>query len=635
MNNYIEYNNNFYNINSNGGYPYGYPSGILTPNDLYVEATLAAAAGTVQTINMDNYYMQQNQNPYNNYNIPNSINSAYSPFINVNNQNNYTTLYDANGVGKRVYTGPSYYDPETMQTIKNDMPLKAGPNSPLEALREGTNFTPYTPGSKGYIEAEKSDGTVDKLAYPIVKNDEATITKPGGFNPVTGLYTPPEVVDKNARDCKPIVQMINEAVYGKSKPIQVKPPAEMTVLGPNVPQNPQMQHFFGVNQYTNPYNNQMIYNRPLMNNISPYGYGYMTPMYGNGYANGYPTNEFNAYMINEILYSENPSCFDVNEMLEGIFLTDEEREKINHNRGNIYETNYYNNYLMNSYAANRARQEMVEKARTSYINHFTNLSKIAHAYDGSKFDEAKIKERFDPMANINNKPGIIQNAFINPITSTKEQIEQRNFEEIKMKCMYADTIADQYINQSSMFNMQKAAAKANIKASHDALIGVKPGEHYTLAQYLDNAYKIGINNEMKKVRDASKNGKLRYNSNNVKQTLIQKGVMKPDQNKYVSSKDEEFFTIESAIKSIYDMNKANIPFTKPDHPQSLMIELGDSSSNKKPKVTAVNNPQYHDIIQNLDPKEDVDLMNNPHFLASKERWNESMKIDAIRRGATY
>ena len=692
MNNYQVPNNiqYFNNMNPSEGYPYGYPSGILSNYDMNTMATLAAANGSSPSIriqeNIPNPNMMQNQ--YSGYGyIPNPIQSSYSPFINPNtpvvnaqqvikrnevqdpNDPNYKIIYDADGRPKRVYTGPSYYDSETMQTIKNDMPLQAAPNSPLEQFGSNPYIKPYVPGSKGYIEAEKPDGTIDRIYYPTAgKNDGSNdlttnnvsgntnhvsgIFKPGGFNPVTGLYTPPEKISDNARDCKPIMQMINEALY-KPQPVQVKPPAQMTVLGPtNIQQNttPQSQQFFGVN-YNYNQQNQNLYPQNYMNNgynniiryngpfNSPYGYGYMTPSYyGNGYVNQ-PINEFNNYVLNEILYQENPSCFDSNEMLASIVLSDAEREKINHNKGNFYETNYYNGYVMNSYAANQARQEAMEKARQDHINYFTMLSRIAHAYDNSEFNEQKMKERFDPMSNMRQATTPVQNVFFNPMNSTKEQIEKQRFESIQLKCMYVDRVADQYLNQMSNFNIQKANAIASIKASHDALIGVKPGEHYSLSQYLDNGYKIGVNNEMKKLKSLSRNGRLRYNPDNVRQTLIQKGVIESNQipAPVATSKDEEFLTLEQAFKSAYEINKSGMPFPKPDHPQSLMIEFGDGS--KKPKVTSIDEDpeikRLDDAIKELDPEKDADLIRSIHFLKSKIRWNKSMEIDAIKRGMTY
>lgn len=478
--------------------------------------------------------------------IPPPMYSQYSPYITPQQQ--------------------SYYNPETMQMITNDKPLKAGPDNPLEAYR-------YTPGSKtGYIEAERKDGSSEKVYVQggVIKNN-------GGFNPVTGTVTQP------------------------------------TVAYPAYQQNTVAPSTFSPYSQA-PMNLQYPMNYP--NN----GYsGYMTPNYGYGYVRGYPLNEFDA-AIQELVYEENPSILDGREILEAIILSDEEREKINHNNNlGIVGTDYYGRPIYNNYAINKARQDYVEQMRTNYINHFTMLSRIANAYTGDKFDETKVRERFDPVAHT--QPVMQQAKPFNFYTATeeekKEYLASRRIEECKM----LDALSMQREQQTIALNAQKAVAMQKIKESHDALIGVKPGEHYNLATYLTNGYKIGVNMEMQKLKERKRNGKLKYNNKAYREQIIQRGIQngvipgKPD---IPSSKDDEFLSIETVLKQAYDYNKANIPIPLPDHGQSLMIELGDG----KPKTTVVT-------------EENADIIGDKFFQATYAAATEKKKLNDMRKGMLY
>ena len=503
-----------YNTNT-GGYPYGYPPQIMT-------------------------YQQQM--------VPPPMYSQYSPFINPQQQ--------------------SYYDPETMQMISNDMPLKAGPDNPLKPYN-------YVPGRQtGYIEAERSDGSTDKMFI-----QGGVIKRNGGYNPVTQTIT-------RATVAYPAQQSTANAPNGFSPYVQA--PANLQYPANN---------YYPNNAYT----------------------GYMTPNYGYGYVRGYPLNDFNTY-IQELVYEENPSIIDGREFLEDIILSDEEREKINHNSNmGIVGTDYYGRPIYSNYGMNKARQDYAELMRNRQIDHFTMLSRIAHAYTGEKFNEEKTRKRFDPATNM--QPVMQQNKPFNFYTATPEEkkkyLEDKRIEE----CNMLDAYVEQWNQQMVILEQQKAIARKRIKDSHDALIGVQPGEHYSLATYLTNGYKIGVNMEMQKLKQRKRNGKLKYNSKAYREQIIQRGVQngiiqKPQP--VPSSKDEEFLTLETALKQAYDYNKANIPIPLPDHGQSLMIELGDD----KPKTTVVT-------------EENADIIGDKFFQATYAAATEKKRINDIKRGMLY
>lgn len=528
--------------NNNGGYPYGYPPQIMQNMNIPVQQPVYQQ----NYPNIQNQYIQQpvqNVIPYQ----PQQFNPYNIPIQQANNQE-------------------SYYDPETMQMISNDKPLQQQYNSPLEAFK---NRSTYTPGGKtGYVELERADGTRDKSFI-----QGGTIKVKGGYNPVTGITTEPRTI-------YPYQQMNNPMTSMYSPFLQVP---------------------------TGYYNN-----------------GYMMPSFnGYGYIAGYPLTEFDTF-IQEAIYEENPSVLDGIELLEAVILSDEDRDKINHNRdyGNtIIGRDYYGRPIYNTYVANRITQDQMEQMRRHQINHFVNLSRIVSAYTGEAVDESKIKNIFDPMRSMT--PAVQQNMFKKPFnfyTATESEKEDYFKQQQIDKCKILDNVFELREQQMRDLNIQKANAFKRIKESHDVLIGVTPGQHYNLSTYLTNGYKIGINSEMYKLKKAKRNGKLKYNSKAYRNQIIQRGVERGaiNTNQIVSSKDDEYLTIESVIKQAYEYNKANIPLPEPKGPQSIMIDFGGN----KPKVSPV-----EDIENN------PDIIRDKFFRATYEAAKEKYDRDELRRAA--
>ena len=532
--------------NNYGGYPYGYPSQIM--QNMNMAAQQPTYQQQIYPVNQNQFIQQQplqNVNPYQ----PQQFNPYNTPI--------------------QQLVQESYYDPETMQTISNDMPLKSAFNSPLEKFK-----STYTPGAvTGYVELEKSDGTKDKAFV-----QGGTIKVKGGYNPVTGITTEPRTI-------YPAQQMNNPMTSMYSPFIQV----------------PNMNNGY--------YNNR-----------------YMMPNYGAyGYVMGYPLTEFDTY-IQEAIYEENPSVLDGIELLEAVVLSDEDREKINHNReygNNLITRDYYGRPIYNTYAVNRMTQDQTEQLRNHQINHFMRLSKIVHTYTGEPMDEERVKKVFDPMSHMT--PAVQQGIYKKPFNfygATEEErndyINQQRIEQ----CKVLDNVFDLRQQMMMNLNMQKALAYKRIKDSHDALIGVAPGEHYSLSTYLTNGYRIGVNAEMYKLKKLRRNGKLKYNSkayrNQIVQRGVERGIIKDDTNMIASSKDDEYLTIESVIKQAYECNKANIPLPEPKGPQSIMIDFGGN----KPKISPVE-----------DVENNPDLIRDKFFRATYELAEEKNRLNELRRAA--
>lgn len=545
------YNNGYEFNNTNGGYPNGYPPQITTFG-----------------YNMHQQYQQPvMQQPMMYNTIPNTMNSMYSPPMPTPQQQ------------LEMQQNGGYFDNETYQFITNDKPLKAGPDNPLEPYSKGI-YSPYVPGQKtGYIELEKGDGTIDRLDM----SSGAILKKGGGYNPATGEIS---------------VETIKSPSFESRNNIGIN----TNTINPGQPNNvigyrdPKAEYNANNGTYSYPNGQTLFYPQPTMIPQQPlqqfpihqgFGNNYIanmnnTSLYG---VHGYAMNEFDDY-LRDVLYSDEPyknSPIDVSEMLEGIVLTDEEREKINHNnRAVVIGRDYYGRPIFNNYyAANQQMQEAAEAARNNYINHFANISKIVHAYNNEKFDEHEAKERFDPLREYNKAREAFAANQPKPfnIYSATEEEKKTYYENIRI--METNNLAIQVENfdrQMYQFDIFRNMMKWKIKESHDAALGVKPGESYDLSTYLTNAHNIVSSNKVQEMRQMKRNGKLKYNSKSYKNAIDRKvGKINFINTETVTpeNKDMEVLTLEEAFKSAYEQNRAGIPFTPPDHPESLMINFSE------------------------------------------------------------
>ena len=538
------YNNGYESNNYNGGYPNGYPPQITTFG----------------------YNMYQQPMIYNT--IPNSMNSMYAPPMLTYQQQ------------LEMQQNGGYFDNNTYQFIANDKPLKSGPDNPLEPYSKG--IYNYVPGQKtGYVELEKSDGTTDRLDM----RSGAIIKKGGGYNPATGEISVASVKSPSFESRNNIGINTNT----------INPGQPNNVIGYR---DPKAEYNANTGNYSYPNGQTPFYPQPVMipQQQQPlqqfpihqgFGNNYIANMNSNSLYGvyGYSMNEFDDF-LKDFLYSDEPyknSPVDVNEMLEGIILTDEEREKINHNnRIAMIGTDYYGRPIFNDYyAANQHMQEAAEKARDYIINHFVNLSKIAHAYNKEKYDEQKAKERFDPLREYNKaRENFIANQP-KPFNIYNATEEEKKEYYANVRIMETNDLVLQIENfdrQMYQFNNFRNMMKWKIKESHDAALGVKPGESYDLSTFLTNAHNIISSNKVQELRKIKRNGKLKYNSSNYKNAIARK-VNRVNfinsESIITENKDMEVLTLEEAFKSAYDQNRAGIPFTPPDHPESLMISFDE------------------------------------------------------------
>ena len=317
--------------------------------------------------------------------------------------------------------------------------------------------------------------------------------------------------------------------------------------------NPYMNFNPYANQYSNYGNNNQqgfdVYDpskRQQPFNYQIGGYGIYSPFMN--FCNPYGQNQFNV-ALQEYLYNDDEFSMDAIKMLEQIVLSDDDREKINHNNQNfIIGKDYYGRPIYNNgYAASQQRQNELQEARLRTQKYFTKLSRIAHTYSGEEIDEEATMKRFDPMGQYEQATPKMFNYY----TATDE--ERKNYEEdmLVYQVNMLDSRFEEMEKNRQMYEQQKRYAFMQIKASHDRMIGVEPGEHYDLKTYMDNAYKIGISLEHKKAKSQERNGTNKYSRfdfrNNLQQTTNCPVPM--------TSKDDDYVSVEEMLKGIYDRNK--------------------------------------------------------------------------------
>ena len=317
--------------------------------------------------------------------------------------------------------------------------------------------------------------------------------------------------------------------------------------------------------------NQQQYQNPYMNYYNNYNNGFGNPqqsMYSyanNGLMNplfrpinGVPVNDFNSVVF-ESLY--NDDGIDIRSELNNIILTDDERERAEKNRfahsGVIVGYDYFNQPIYSSsYGNNNNIQNDFEQARERYVDHYMMCSEILHSYEGNvdKMDREKLRKRYDPFKNMQQNNQNMMNGF--NTTARMYSASQNEREEYAkdlriMQTWQMDTDFNraEYNNQVKRQMMQKAFA--DIKASHDAMLGVEPGQSYDLTTYLDNGYKIGIAMAKQQAKKAMRNGRMLYSSNSYRAALAKKSGHPVR----VDSMDDEYIPIEVSLKEYYSKNK--------------------------------------------------------------------------------
>ena len=391
----------------------------------------------------------------------------------------------------------------------------------------------------------------------------------GGYNPVNGVTTPPVAttgfnpyggymapgmmgmpMQQQRSSMQPSLSEISAMItQSQSGPV---PNISQFVGNPSYQyQNTEPQRMpnpsnfgMGFAPYSPPGVDPYAFHQPweqVANNFS------RPPVMGIGY-NGYQgQNQFNT-TFQDFLYEDQPSCMDAREMLAGIVLSDEERAKIGQNNV-TYDYFGRPNYYANYYKRMQQEQEAAEAARYNYQAHFTNLSKIAHAYSGEKIDEAAMMKRFDPVPPPPPAPKIFDYATATPAERIDFAKNQRVNDTMAL-ANYVDYLENYGIANETNY---KNYLFSQIKASHDKLIGVQPGQHYDLKTYMDNGYKIGVAIKMDEAKRANRNGLRKYSRRAFRQYMNEN--MEPGRRPVpVPTTDDEFISLKDMVQRAYAHN---------------------------------------------------------------------------------
>ena len=355
--------------------------------------------------------------------------------------------------------------------------------------------------------------------YPNQNNQQTGDMRfsPGGFNPVTGTISQPTMVG------------------GFNPYAQVQ-------QNPYVQQ--QVQQGFGVYDPTRQYYSQQNF------------YGVYSPF--SQLCNPYGQNEFNN-QIQQFLYNYEIDDREVKSLLENVVLTEEERNKINSRRSSqmIIGRDYYGRPIYNNnsnyvYQQNQELQQELEKVRRNYQEVCVKLSKIAHSYFGETIDEEAAMRLYDPVPQ---RQQIQQPVPFNYYTATDQEKQQYEKMATIMNTSQLSYRMNQREQQEQYFQQLKGQLFDKIKTSYDELIGIKPGEKWDMVKYFDNAYKVLNNINFNKCRSSNRNGTTKYSRSEFRANLSQ-NTQSPVP--ILSSKDDEYLSIEDALKSVYDKNKKSM-----------------------------------------------------------------------------
>jgi len=452
---------------------------------------------------------------------------------------------------------PQGYPPIMPQQMGYGMIPGQGQYSPFISPFPNPTPAPFVPGLSP-MEHTDANGNTTVINPATGYNPGGATISQGGFNPVNGVVSQPVGVN----GFNPFTRFIGNPGY------VVQNNQQQGYAPYSPPPYPQGSYAYNMAKYGTP-------------NI-PYGIApYMT--------NGYGQNQFD-YQLQDYLYNETPSAMDTMEMLERVILTDAEREKIDHNRNSYYGYDYYGRPIYgNAYQRSQQQQNQFEEARKSYQNHFTMLSKIAHAYSGEEIDEDEMMKRWDPV------PPRQEQKIFNYYTATDE--EKKEFER-NQRMAATHQLVTQLENAQGYNNwmqMQKQEAFKKIKESHDRLIGVEPGQHYDLKTYLDNGYKINVNIAMQKAKSLNRNGTSKYSRNNYRGNISQSGGSPVP----ITSKDDEYVSIEQMLKGVYDRNKTVDSILRSQNGQTTFTsEPAFNSEYEAHKY-------FMETVQNMKNKDDV------------------------------
>lgn len=299
-------------------------------------------------------------------------------------------------------------------------------------------------------------------------------------------------------------------------------------------------------QSFNPYSNTRI---QMSNNRPSYGPVDLSQYYPNAYSSyfpsansSYPYYSYNTYeMLAEAVMYDNDDVPSQNteEVLRQLALTEEDRDKIDHNTNRFGQTNYW-------YQENLRKQQEFENYLRREQEYNVILSKMYHVYHGIEFNEEEIKAIYDPFKN---------NSQYQPIDYRLLSDEERHRMESKMKVKNtydAVNSIPQYEQYARYLENKRNQTLTKMVDSFHATLGLKPDSECSITTLLSHAGNILRNMAYQKERADQRNAARKYSRNGFRAGLSQLGRPIP-----ILSKDDEYVSPEEILKSTFDRNKRN------------------------------------------------------------------------------
>ena len=252
--------------------------------------------------------------------------------------------------------------------------------------------------------------------------------------------------------------------------------------------------------------------------------------------------------MQDVLYHEDPVSVDIRSLLTRTVLSDSDQERFNIPQ--IIRYDYYGRPLYDNqsrYQIFQQQQKEFEKQQKSQQQIFVRLAQIVCSYNGKDMDEETIINLYFPQ------PQVYQERPFDSLTDEEKREYERRQKLIKAQNTYY--AMQQYKEYEKLILKKKEEVFAQIKASHDKLLGVTPGENYGLTYFLDHGYRIRADIATRKARLASRNGTRKYSQNNYRAGLSQLTNSPVP----TSSKDDEYISVEDRLKEVYNRNRRMRP----------------------------------------------------------------------------
>ena len=244
---------------------------------------------------------------------------------------------------------------------------------------------------------------------------------------------------------------------------------------------------------------------------------------------------------------------------------------------------YANSFNLPYGQSTKAQQEF-EKAKENYVDIQVRLSKIYHAYvgDSDKVDWDAKRKQLDPWYQheqmMKNRPMDKYERLMrkNPAELTPEETEWLKQDRLVKECMEITEYFDMMEQYRKWKDEQYLINMARVKESHDAVLGLKPGQKCDWPTFADNGWKLlsAIETGKRPKRDGTK-FYSRYE--------YRKALSKSTGNAIpIDNTDDEYVPICDSVKGMYKNYNLN---TGEGEVDSLLVFDDNVSKSHKTRLS--------------------------------------------------